>query len=123
MPGGDAAERTVRVAAAAGHDGRDAVIEAARRLARAHWPGQRVQVRYRGKVRGVRLSRGGAADHAGEILPRATVGQRPAQRDHRRLALLAADRIERREVAQQLLCRERREVAARRDVSAITLLA
>ena len=39
VPGGDAAKRAVRVAAARRDEGRDAMVEAARRLARARRPG------------------------------------------------------------------------------------
>jgi hypothetical protein len=122
VPGGDATEGAVRVAPAARHQGCDAVVEALCGLTAA------IRARQGGQIgQGRVLGDDGAAlgiahAQAGQLGEGRTFLDGLAELDHRFLGLLADDRVDFREIREDLERRERAEMASHRDVAAIAAI-
>ncbi len=121
VPRGDAAKGAVGVTPAARHERRDAVAEARRRLAPPVGARQRREI---GEGRVPRRHDGlpVAIREASDGNEWCAVLHRRNQRDHRVFGLLLDDRVDLREIHEDVLRRERPEVPADGDVPLVARL-
>ena len=122
VPRGDAAERAVRVAAAARDERRDAVTEARRGLAAAVGTRELGEVG-QGRVLGHDDLFASAEREARDRRERRLLLERAHERDEGLLGFLAHDRVDFGEIGQDFLRGERAEVTAHRDVPAVAAFA